>query len=419
MLNLFAAKAGKAGLDLLYDIDENVPVQLIGDNKRLREVLMNLVENAVKFTQRGEILLSVHSLNNDSKEPVLSFEVRDSGIGMSQEEMSQLFYNVSGNEFNTDNEKTGAGLIICRKQVELMGGKIEVTSKAGKGTTFTFNIPLSLSQQSVRSNLLLENMTHLEGKQVLMRIRDLNKKFGPRHILRGIDLDVYKGETLVIIGGSGSGKTTLIRHLMGFLVADAGSVSVGNLNLNLATPRQIEEYRKRLGVVFQMAALLNSLTVLENVGLPLIEVDRLPVEQVRSRVIAALKAVFLPAEEILHLKPASLSGGMRKRVGIARAIIQKPEIILYDEPTTGLDPVTVNGVNELTLELQRTLGVTSLVITHDLAAAFMIADRIAMLYKGRMIAVGTKEQIQANQHPVLQQMLTGSTKGPLTEGYGK
>jgi phospholipid/cholesterol/gamma-HCH transport system ATP-binding protein len=258
-----------------------------------------------------------------------------------------------------------------------------------------------------------------EGKQVLMRVRDLNKKFGPRHILRGIDLDVYKGETLVIIGGSGSGKTTLIRHLMGFLVADAGSVSVGNLNLNLATPRQIEEYRKRLGVVFQMAALLNSLTVLENVGLPLIEVDRLPAEQVRSRVIAALKAVFLPAEEILHLKPASLSGGMRKRVGIARAIIQRPEIILYDEPTTGLDPVTVNGVNELTLELQRTLGVTSLVITHDLAAAFMIADRIAMLYKGRMIAVGTKEQIQANQHPVLQQMLTGSTKGPLTEGYGK
>ncbi|HEX3133305.1 MAG TPA: ATP-binding cassette domain-containing protein [Planctomycetota bacterium] len=258
-----------------------------------------------------------------------------------------------------------------------------------------------------------------EGKQVLMRIRDLNKRFGSRHILRGIDLDVYKGETLVILGGSGSGKTTLIRHIMGFLVADAGGVKVGELDLNVATDRQLEHYRKRLGVVFQMAALLNSLTVLENVGLPLIEVDNLPLDQVRSRVIAALKAVFLPAEEILQLKPASLSGGMRKRVGIARAIVQRPEIILYDEPTTGLDPVTVNGVNELTLELQRTMGVTSIVITHDLSAAFMIADRIAMLYKGRMIAVGTKEQIRANQHPVLQQMLTGSTKGPLTEGYGK
>ncbi len=256
-------------------------------------------------------------------------------------------------------------------------------------------------------------------KKVLMRIRDLNKRFGPRHILRGIDLDIYKGETLVILGGSGSGKTTLIRHLMGFLVSDVGSVTVGDLDLNVATVRQLEHYRKRLGVVFQMAALLNSLTVLENVGLPLLEVDHLPVDQVRSRVIAALKAVFLPAEEILHLKPASLSGGMRKRVGIARAIIQQPEIILYDEPTTGLDPVTVNGVNELTMELQRNLGVTSIVISHDLGAAFMIADRIAMLYKGRLIAVGSKDHIRANPHPVLQQMLSGSTKGPLTEGYGK
>jgi phospholipid/cholesterol/gamma-HCH transport system ATP-binding protein len=256
-------------------------------------------------------------------------------------------------------------------------------------------------------------------KTPLMKIRDLNKRFGQRHILRGIDLDIYKGETLVIIGGSGSGKTTLIRHILGFLVSDAGSVEVGGMNLNTANSAQLMDYRRRLGVVFQMAALLNSLTVLENVGLPLIEVEELPLDVVRARVIAALKSVFLPAEEILHLKPASLSGGMRKRVGIARAIIQNPEIILYDEPTTGLDPVTVNGVNELTLELQKKLGVTSIVITHDMPAAFMIADRIAMLYKGRIIAVGTKDQIRANPHPVLQQMLTGSTKGPLTEGYGK
>ncbi|MBA3936349.1 MAG: ATP-binding cassette domain-containing protein [Planctomycetes bacterium] len=254
-------------------------------------------------------------------------------------------------------------------------------------------------------------------KQVLMRIRDLHKHFGHRHILRGIDIDVYKGETLVILGGSGSGKTTLIRHIMGMLRSDAGAVTVGDLNLNAATPEQMAGYRRRMGVVFQMAALLNSLTILENVGLPLVEVDRLPADQVRARVIKALKQVFLPAEEILQLKPADLSGGMRKRVGIARAIIQNPEIILYDEPTTGLDPVTVNGVNELTLELQKSLGVTSIVITHDLHAAFMIADRIAMLYKGRMIEVGDKDQIKASQHPVMHQMLTGSTKGPLTEGY--
>ena len=255
------------------------------------------------------------------------------------------------------------------------------------------------------------------GAVPLMCIRDLNKSFGPRHILRGIDLDIYRGETLVIIGGSGSGKTTLIRHIMGMLHSDAGGVTVGDLNLNIASPEQLAQYRRRLGVVFQNAALLNSLTVLENVGLPLVEVDRLPADQVRERVVTALKQVFLPAEEILALKPASLSGGMRKRVGIARAIIQKPEIILYDEPTTGLDPVTVNGVNELTLALQKSLGVTSIVITHDMHAAFSIANRIAMLYKGRFIAVGNHDQIRAYQHPVLQQMLSGSTTGPLTEGY--
>ncbi len=255
------------------------------------------------------------------------------------------------------------------------------------------------------------------GKEPLIKIRDLHKRFGSRHILRGINLDVYKGETLVILGGSGSGKTTLIRHLMGMLRSDEGAVTVGDLNLNSASAADMETYRKRMGVVFQGAALLNSLTVLENVGLPLVEVDHMPAGEVRKRVIESLRKVYLPAEEILNLKPASLSGGMRKRVGIARAIIQEPEIILYDEPTTGLDPVTVNGVNELTLELQRTLGVTSLVITHDLDAAFKIADRVAMLYLGRIIAVGPKEEIRENRHPVLQQLLTGSTHGPLTEAY--
>lgn len=269
-----------------------------------------------------------------------------------------------------------------------------------------------------------------DGRKVLMKIRDLNKRFGTRHILRGLDLDVYQGETLVILGGSGSGKTTLIRHIMGFVRSDAGCVTVRcrwnegskdeqDLDLNQANEQQMQAWRKRLGVVFQGAALLNSLSVLENVGLPLIEVDGLSPEQVRPRVIKALKQVFLPAEEILHLKPANLSGGMRKRVGIARAIIQNPEVILYDEPTTGLDPVTVNGVNELTMQLQKSIGVTSLVITHDLGAAFMIGDRIAMLYKGRIIACGSKDEIRVNPHPVLQQLLTGSTVGPLTEGYAE
>jgi len=255
------------------------------------------------------------------------------------------------------------------------------------------------------------------GTTTLIEIRALKKAFGSRKILRGIDADIRKGETFVILGGSGSGKTTLIKHLMAMLTPDSGTVTIDGKDMARFTPEQLAAYRRRMGVVFQNAALLNSLTVLENVGLPLIEVDRRPLDEVTARVTEALRQVFLPADEILHLKPASLSGGMRKRVGIARAIIQRPEIILYDEPTTGLDPVTVNGVNELTIELQRTMGVTSIVITHDLDAAFMIADRIAVLYKGRFIAVGDKEQTRANPHPVLQQLLTGSTRGPLTEGY--
>jgi phospholipid/cholesterol/gamma-HCH transport system ATP-binding protein len=264
------------------------------------------------------------------------------------------------------------------------------------------------------------------GREVLIRIRDLHRRFGPRHILRGVSLDIYQGETLVILGGSGSGKTTLLRHLMAMLRPEEGRITIRGLGTNgtdldmaAATDEEIERYRRNMGVVFQSAALLNSLTVLENVGLPLVEVDRLPADQVRTRVVEALRRVYLPAEEILNLKPSALSGGMRKRVGIARAIIQKPSIILYDEPTTGLDPVTVNGVNELTLDLQKSIGVTSIVITHDMAAAFMIADRIALLYKGRIVACGTKDETRANEHPVLQQMLTGSTTGPLTEGYVK
>lgn len=256
-----------------------------------------------------------------------------------------------------------------------------------------------------------------EGKEPFIQIRHLRKAFGERRILRGVEADLYRGETFVILGGSGSGKTTLIKHLMGMLMPDEGSVAVEGLDLAKATPEQLAAYRRRLGVVWQSAALLNSLTVLENVGLPLVEVDRRPTNEVRERVIEALRRVFLPADEILQLKPASLSGGMRKRVGIARAIIQKPEIILYDEPTTGLDPVSVNGVNELTLELQKTMGVTSIVITHDLDAAFTIADRIAVLYKGRFVAVGDRAAIESSQHPVLRQLLTGSTVGPLTEGY--
>jgi len=255
------------------------------------------------------------------------------------------------------------------------------------------------------------------GREVFIHIRGLNRRFGPRHILRGVDLDVYRGETLVILGLSGSGKTTLLKHLMGSLRVQEGELAVGGRDLTDLPARGWDAYRRELGVVFQYAALLGSLSIEENVGLPLIEVERLPRDEVRRRVIDALHRVFLPAEEILHLRPADLSGGMRKRAGIARAIIREPSILLYDEPTTGLDPVTVNGVNELIRNLQERLGVTSIVITHDLDSAFTIGDRIAMLYKGRIIACAPPKELEQIDHPVLQQLLKGEVRGPLTEGY--
>lgn len=254
-------------------------------------------------------------------------------------------------------------------------------------------------------------------REVYVRIRGLHRHFGPRHILRGIDLDVYRGETVVILGLSGSGKTTLFNHLMGSLGIESGAISVAGIDLARLDRRGWYAYRRNLGVVFQGAALLGSLNVLENVGLPLVEVERRPAAEVRSRVVKALRRVFLPAEEILDLKPASLSGGMRKRVGIARAIIQEPQLLLYDEPTTGLDPVSVTGVGELVRELQTRLGVTSLIISHDLQFAFTVADRIALLYQGRIVALGDGEHIRNSPHPVLRQLLTGATQGPLTEEY--
>jgi len=251
------------------------------------------------------------------------------------------------------------------------------------------------------------------GKEVLIRIRSLQKSFGLRHILRGIDLDIYLGETLVIIGVSGSGKTTLMRHLMGMLIPDAGTIFVDNVDIGHAGTAAMAAWRKRLGVVFQGNALLTSLTVLENVGLPLVEVDHRPIDEIRHRVIDALHKVNLPAEEILELKPGDLSGGMCKRVSIARAIIQKVDVLLYDEPTTGLDPVTVTVIDNLIRDLQRKMEVTSVVITHDIRDVWTIADRVAFLFHGRLVAIGNEKEMKANPHPALQQILSGSLVGPL------
>ncbi len=261
------------------------------------------------------------------------------------------------------------------------------------------------------------------GHTPLIKLRDLSRSFGSRQVLRGLTCDIYRGETFVVLGGSGSGKTTLLRHLMGLLQPPAGQLRIEAtdrhpaLDLGQADQDAMLVWRRRLGVVFQNAALLNSLTILENVGLPLIEVDRRPAPEVHERVCQALRKVYLKPEDILHLKPAELSGGMRKRAGIARALIHEPEIVLYDEPTTGLDPVTTTGVGSLISDLRDRLGVTGVVITHDLGMAFAIADRIAVLHRGRFIALGTPDEVRADENPVVRQLLTGSVDGPLTEGY--
>ncbi len=250
-----------------------------------------------------------------------------------------------------------------------------------------------------------------------IRIRGLHKTFGENRVLRGVDLDVAEGETVVILGVSGSGKTTLFKHLMGIYRIEEGQITVHGWDLATMGRGAWSAFRRNMGVVFQHAALLGSLNVAENVGLPLREVSRLPDDEVLRRVCRALHRVFLPAAEILELKPADLSGGMRKRVGLARAIIQDPDLILYDEPTTGLDPVTVSGVNEMIQEMQRELGVTSIVITHDIDAACEIADRIAFLYEGIIVACGTVDEIRSHRHEALRQLLSGDTSGPLTEDF--
>ena len=233
-----------------------------------------------------------------------------------------------------------------------------------------------------------------EGREVFISIRGLHKRFGPRHILRGIDLDVGKGETVVILGLSGSGKTTLIKHLMLSLPVDEGAVRVGRFDLARLSTDDREAYRGGMGVVFQHAALLGSLTVEENVGLPLVEVERLPTEAVRPRVVAALKRVFLPAEEILHLKPDSLSGGMRRRLLVAKALVHSPPVVVLDEPTAGVD-----------VELRRSLwsymrslnaqGVTVVLTTHYLEEAEALCDRLAIIDHGQVVAVGATRELLA------------------------
>ena len=228
------------------------------------------------------------------------------------------------------------------------------------------------------------------ARDLFVEFRDVNKAYGTKQVLRGADLKVYRGEVLVILGGSGSGKSVTLRHMLGLEAPDSGRVIVEDEDITDHPEEELYRVRKKFGMLFQSGALFDSMTVFENVAFPLREHAEMSEEEIARAVREKLELVNLPNTE--HLMPVDLSGGMRKRVGLARSIVLDPKMILYDEPTTGLDPITSQKINELIIDLQSKLNVTSVVVTHDIQSAFSVGDRIAFLNKGVFEWVGTMEE---------------------------
>ncbi len=238
----------------------------------------------------------------------------------------------------------------------------------------------------------------------MIDIVDLHKAFGDHRVLTGVNVSVPEGSTLVILGGSGSGKTVLMKHMIGLLKPDKGQVLVDGENIVDFSPEQLEQVRKKFGMVFQAAALFDSMTVLENVAFPLRE-HRKALSEEACREIVKQKLSIVGLKDVEEKFPSDLSGGMRKRVGLARAIVLDPKIVLYDEPTTGLDPITTDYVDEMILDAKRQLQVTSVVISHDVASAFKVADNIAFLHQGQIVAQGAPAQLRHSEHPAVKVFL--------------
>jgi phospholipid/cholesterol/gamma-HCH transport system ATP-binding protein len=247
----------------------------------------------------------------------------------------------------------------------------------------------------------------------MIEIKELTKSFGMHKVLDKLNLTIKKGTTCVIIGRSGCGKSVLLKHIVGILKPDSGQIFVDGLDIGKLNEKELDNLRLRTGLVFQGGALFDSLTVGENVGFGLIEHNKISHKELLERIEEALCLVGLCG--IVNLMPAELSGGMKKRVALARAICIKPEIIFYDEPTTGVDPITADSINELIKSLHDKLKVTSVVVTHDMKSAYRIADKISMLYQGKIIAEGTPDEIKTTGHPVVHQFINGLAQGPITE----
>ncbi|MBI4834529.1 MAG: ABC transporter ATP-binding protein [Planctomycetes bacterium] len=242
---------------------------------------------------------------------------------------------------------------------------------------------------------------------------DVHKSFGKHDVLAGINFRIERGETFAIIGRSGCGKSVTLKHMVGLLAPDKGTVIVDGIDVPSADPETMDKIRLKFGFLFQSGALLNSLNVADNIALPLREHKLIPEAEVPARVNEALSMLGL--KQLEKVMPAELSGGMKKRVALARAIIAKPEIILYDEPTTGLDPIMSNIINDLIIQMKKALNVTSIVVTHDMKSTFKVADRIALLYEGKIFRSGTPKEFQASTDPYIKQFVDGASEGPFKD----
>lgn len=246
---------------------------------------------------------------------------------------------------------------------------------------------------------------------IAISVQRLTKSFSGRTVLDGIDLDIHRGEIFVIMGGSGCGKSTLLRHMTGAIRPDQGRVLFNGQDLTQLTEFELEKMKRRFGMSFQSAALLDFLSVEDNVSLPLREHTQLGNKIVD--IIVKMKLGLVGMQGFEKFMPSELSGGMRKRVGLARAIAMDPEVVFYDEPSAGLDPIACAVVDKLIMDLSRKLLLTSVVVTHNMDSVFRIADRVGMLYQGKLLEVGTPDQIRHSQNPIVQQFINGQLDGPI------
>lgn len=243
-------------------------------------------------------------------------------------------------------------------------------------------------------------------------VKNLHKSFGHKVVLDGVDIDIAEGESLVVIGGSGTGKSVLIKCIQGIITPDEGSIKINGKESVGADRKEAEKLYSKMGMLFQGGALFDSLTVWENVAFGLIENQKMPRKKAKQEAIKYLRQVGL-SEDVADLSPSELSGGMQKRVGLARAIATNPEIIFFDEPTTGLDPIMADVINDLIINSVKKIGASALTITHDMASARKIADRIAMLYKGKIVWQGSVQELDTTDNPYVRQFVQGSSHGPI------